>query len=261
MSNSRRSKVAMVTGGGGRRVGSVVALALAEDGYDIALHYHRSVQGANEVAETVRSKGVDCHLFQADVSVESDVNRMFLEMTDRFGRIDVLVTTASIWRSFRLEEVTAEEMLRSYGVNALGTFLCAKQAGLTMIEQAEGGSIVTIGDWAIQRPYLDHLPYFVAKGTIEAMTRSLAVELAHRNPKVRVNCIHPGPVLYPPDTSEAERKMLVESTLVKDGNCPESIARTVKYFVEEPFVTGVCMCVDGGRSIYAGEATSRKQPI
>ena len=234
---------------------------LAQAGYDIALHYHRSVESAHDVADAIRLEGVECETFQADVAVSADVDRLCDALMTRFQRLDVAVTTASIWESTPLEQVSAEDMLRHFQVNTLGTFLCARRAGLIMTQQETGGSIVTLGDWAIQRPYLDHTAYFVSKGAIEALTRSLAVELAHRNPQVRVNCIHPGPVMFPPDTSPQERQMLVDSTLVKQGDCPESIGRAVKFLVEDGFITGVCLPVDGGRSIYAGESTSRKRPI
>lgn len=258
---SGSSKVALITGSGRRRVGSVVAQALADAGFHIALHYHQSAASAHEVATSVREVGVECDAFQADVASEAEVDGMIDAVVRRFGQLDVLVTTAAVWESIALPDVTSEDMLRSFSINTLGTFLCARRAGLVMATQSQGGSIVTIGDWAIQRPYLDHTPYFVSKGAIESLTRSLAVELAHRNPKVRVNCIHPGPVMFPPDTSAAERQELVDSTLVKQGDCPESVGRAVKFLVEEPFVTGVCLNVDGGRAIYASEATSRKRPI
>lgn len=258
---SRCDAVALITGGGRRRVGSVVARVLAEAGYTIALHYHRSTESALDVAESVRASGVECEIFQADVGSESEVDGMIEAIVQRFGRLDLLVTTASNWEAVALPDITVEDMLRSFRVNTLGTFLCARRAGLIMATQPGGGSIVTIGDWAIQRPYLHHTAYFVSKGAVESLTRSLAVELAHRNPKVRVNCIHPGPVMFPPETTDDERQMLVESTLVKDGDCPESIGRTVLFLAQEPFVTGVCLCVDGGRTIFAGETTSRKRPI
>jgi pteridine reductase len=130
-----------------------------------------------------------------------------------------------------------------------------------MTEQPEGGAIVTIGDWAIERPYLDHSAYFLSKGAIPTLTRTLAVELAHRNPRVRVNCIHPGPVMFPPDSSEEERQEMVDSTLVKRANCPDSVCRAVRFFLENDFVTGVCLPVDGGRTIFAPDSTSRKRPI
>jgi pteridine reductase len=204
---------------------------------------------------------VACEVFQADVSQESEVDRMFQTLAARFGRLDALVTTASIWEPMKLEDVTAEHVLRSFQVNTLGTFLCARRAGLMMVDQVEGGAIVTVGDWAIKRPYLHHSAYFLAKGAIPSLTRSLAVELAERNPKVRVNCIHPGPVLFPPDASQEEQHAMRQSTLVRMANCPESIGHAVQFLIENPFVTGVCLPVDGGRSVFAGEQRYRERPI
>ncbi len=253
--------VALITGSGRRRVGNVIARSLARDGYAIALHYHSSSASAEATREGIRGLDGDCEMFQANVGVESDVDRMFDAVADRFGRLDALVTTASIWETTPLEDVTAEDLRRNFDINTLGTFLCARRAGLTMTEQPEGGVIVTIGDWAVQRPYRDHAAYIVSKGAIPALTRTLAVELAHRNPNVRVNCIHPGPVMFPPDTSDAEQQQMIHSTLVKKANCPESVSLAVKFFVENPFVTGVCLPVDGGRTIFAEESASKPRPI
>ncbi len=261
MSDTAPCKVAMVTGSGRRRVGNVVATALARSGYAIALHYHSPASSAADSLKELRDTGVDCEAFQADVAVEAEVERMFDAVVQRFGGLDVLVTTASIWETTSLENVTSDDLLRNFQINTLGTFLCARRAGLIMAGQEDGGAIVTIGDWAIQRPYLDHSAYFISKGAIPTLTRTLAVELAHRNPKVRVNCIHPGPVMFPPDSSPDEQQEMIDSTLVKTANCPESIARAVVSFVENPFVTGVCLPVDGGRMIYASESTSRGRPI
>lgn len=249
--------VALITGSGRRRVGSVVARSLAERGYSIALHYHSSGQEAQQAAREIRDLGVNCQAIRANVADEGDVNRMFDQLLQQFGRLDVLVTTASIWEATKLEEVSADDVRRNFDVNTLGTFLCARRAGLAMCRQEEGGAIITVGDWAVQRPYLDHIAYFISKGAISTLTVTLAVELAHRNPKVRVNCILPGPVMFPPDAGEDERQHLIESTLTKNANCPESIAQTVAFLIDNNFITGVTLPVDGGRSIYALETTSR----
>jgi pteridine reductase len=254
-------KVVVITGAGRHRVGNVVARSLAENGFAIVLHYHSSAEPAQQTAEEIRVRGGQCAAFQADVTQEPQVERMFQTVLDRFGRLDALVTTAAIWESVPLEEVTAEHLLRSFQVNTLGTFLCARRAGLVMAGQPEGGAIITIGDWAIERPYADHSPYFVSKGAIPTLTRTLAVELAQRNPNVRVNCIHPGPVLFPPESSEAEKELMIQSTLVKTANCPESISQAVRFLIENRFVTGTCLAVDGGRSIFAGEQRKLPRPI
>ena len=127
-----------------------------------------------------------------------------------FGRLDTLVNCAATWRSKRLEEVTAADVRHYFETNTLATFLCSQQAGLAMVRQPEGGCIVTIGDWAIARPYLNYAAYFPSKGAIPTLTRCLAVELGSRNPAVRVNCILPGPVLLPPELPEAERRQAIE---------------------------------------------------
>lgn len=261
MAKSQQQRVALITGSGRRRVGNVVALHLARQGYSIALHYHSSEEAAHTAVDEIRAVGVDCEAYRANVAEESEVDTMIDATLARFGQIDVLVTTASIWETGPLEGVTADDLLRNFNINTVGTFLCARRAGLAMCSQEDGGVIVTIGDWAIERPYLDHAAYFVSKGAIPTLTATLAVELAHRNPKVRVNGIHPGPVMFPPDSPEEERQTMVESTLTKTANCPESVAQAVEFFATNKFVTGVCLPVDGGRTIFASEATSRKRPI
>ena len=197
-------------------------------------------------------QGVRAAAFQANVAEESDVDRLFDQVFETFGRLDVLVTTAAVWERKSLEEITAEDVRRQFDINTLGTFLCCRRAGLIMVGQPEGGAIVTIGDWAIARPYPDYAAYFASKGAIPAITASLAVELARRNPAVRVNCILPGPVMLPENLPEHEVKGAVAGTLLKRPGRPENIAQAVVFLVENDYVTGVCLPVDGGRTIAGG---------
>jgi pteridine reductase len=123
-----------------------------------------------------------------------------------------------------------------------------------MVRQPEGGCIITLGDWAVARPYVNYASYFPSKGAIVAMTRSLAVELGTRNPNVRVNCILPGPVMLPPTISPEERERVIQGTLVHREGKPENIAQAVLALVENDFITGACLPVDGGRSIFAADS-------
>ena len=129
-------KVALITGSGRHRVGNVIAQSLAEDGFTIALHYRSSVEDARVTVEELRGMGVNCDSFQADVAVESEVNSMFDAVEARFGRLDVLVTTASIWESVPLEQVTANDLWRDFNVNTLGTFLSGGQQQRLTIARA-----------------------------------------------------------------------------------------------------------------------------
>ena len=242
-------KIALITGAGKHRIGNVVALALAERGYDIALHYNRSAQAAQETVAQLQTAGARAAAFQADFAQENQVARLFDQLRATFGRLDVLVTAAAIWEPKPLETVTAADVLRHFEINTLGTFLCCQQAGLMMAGQPEGGVIVTIADWAIARPYANYAAYFASKGAIPALTRAFAVELARRNRAIRVNCILPGPVMLPESLAEHEVKGAVAGTLLKRPGRPENVAQAVVFLVENDYVTGVCLPVDGGRTI------------
>ena len=93
--------------------------------------------------------------------------------------------------------------------------------------------------------------YFPSKAAIPGLTRVFAVELGTRNPRVRVNAVLPGPVMLPPEVAGAEREAVIAGTLVKREGGPEHVARAVLHFVENDFVTGACLPVDGGRSVFA----------
>lgn len=248
-----QSKVALVTGSGRRRIGWHVAQALAKRGYRLALHYHSSQAEADENVKTLCAESVEAEAFGADLTDEAAVRKLAADVIVRFGQIDVLVNAAATWKRKRLEDVTASDVRGFFEANTLATFLVCQHVGLAMIKQSAGGSIVTVGDWAIERPYLDYAAYFPSKGAIPTLTRTMAVELGTRNLQVRVNCILPGPVMLPPDLPAAERQEAIAGTLVKREGSPENIALAVLHFIDNDFITGTCLPVDGGRTIYAAE--------
>ena len=249
-----QKKVALVTGSGKRRVGAHVAEALAARGYSLVVHYRSSAVEAAESVEAFRARGIEALGVQADLTEEASVRALIEQILARFGRLDVLVNCAAAWKSRRLEDVTAADVRFYFETNTLGTFLCSQHAGLVMVKQPEGGCIITLGDWAVARPYINYAAYFPSKGAMPTLTRTLAVELGSRNPNVRVNCILPGPVFLPPDLPEAERRQAIDATLVKREGRPENIAQAVLFFLDNDFVTGVCLPVDGGRSIFAPDS-------
>ncbi len=243
--------VALVTGSGKPRVGRFVAEALAAKGYRLVLHYRTSAAEADEAVTGFRTRGVEAIALGADLSDEAAVESMIAAALQRFGRLDVLVNCAAIWQRKRLEDVRAADVRTHFEANVLGSFLCACAAGLAMVRQAEGGCIINVGDWAETRPYPHYAAYFTTKGAIPTLTRCLAVELGMRNPRVRVNCVLPGPVMLPQDLPEAERREAIDATLVKREGSPEHVAQAVMSLIENDFITGACLPVDGGRSVYA----------
>jgi pteridine reductase len=244
--------VAFITGSAAPRVGNAVAEAFHQRGYRVVLHGNRSAQRARELAAAWSVDGQPCMAVTGDVSREADVQRMFAAIVDQFQRLDVLVNCAAIWERKSLSQVTADDVRRHFEINTLGSFLCARAAGLIMAQQPKGGAIINVGDWATVRPYMDHAAYFPSKGAVEALTRSLAVELAAQNPEVRVNAVLPGPVMLPPDLSAQERAAAIAGTLVKREGHPGHIASAAVFLAEHEFITGVCLPVDGGRTLGFG---------
>jgi pteridine reductase len=245
--------VAFITGSAANRVGRVIAHRFAQQGYRIVVHAHRSIDEGKRLVEQWSKEGVDTQLVVGSISDESTVCNWVPQILDRFGRLDVLVHSAAVWEPKRFEDTTAEDLRSQWEVNTLGTFLCAQQAGLAMVRQPTGGAIVLVGDWAVSRPYSDFAAYFASKGGVPTMTRSLAVELAERNPNIRVNAILPGPVLLDDNTPETTQQSILEACLLKRLGTAEHVAQAAVFLAEHLFLTGVCLPVDGGRSIYASD--------
>lgn len=246
------SPVALVTGSGAPRVGRAIAIELARHGCRIALHAHTSVDEAANVAQFLHDEiGVESIVTSGAIDQDGVPERLVADTVDAFGRLDILVNSAAIWSPTPINQISREQIRRYFEVNTIGAFLCARAAGDVMAQQPRGGSIVNLGDWATVRPYLDHAAYFPSKGAIDVMTRSLAVELAVRNSAIRVNCVKPGPVLLADEVPDQQRLKLCGSTLTGQIGTAEHVAHAVRFLCENSFVNGVCLPVDGGRSIYA----------
>jgi len=241
--------VALVTGSGAKRVGHSIVMALAERGYAVALHADSSLEEAQATVAKLTKQGKSAAAFHANLAEESEAYGLVDAVIQKFGRLDVLVNAAAVWSPLPLEEVRGKDLLHNFEVNTLGTFYCCQRAGLQMTKQPTGGAIVNIGDWAIARPYLNYAAYFPSKGAIPTLTRNFAIELSSRNPRVRVNAILPGPVMLPEDLPEEERQASINGTLVKREGSPEHIADAAIFLIENDFVTGICLPVDGGRTI------------
>ncbi len=245
---------ALITGSGSARVGNVIAEHLAKLGCNVALHANTSTTSAEATARRLHGEYRRKAIVVCGSLLDDETPPTLVKQTvDAFGRLDVLVNCAAIWAPKSLEAISASDVRDYFQINSVASFRCAQLAGLQMITQPSGGSIVNIGDWATVRPYLDHAAYFPSKGAIETMTRSLAIELAHRNRRIRVNCIQPGPVLLSDEVTAEESDAIAKSILLGRVGTPQHIAHAVQFLCENDFVTGVCLPIDGGRSIYASD--------
>lgn len=232
--------------GAARRLGRAMALAMARRGADLVLHFRSHADDAERTAEEARSAGAQVITVQADLSDTAGVQQLLQGARDAFGRVDVLVNNASVYRPTPLETLDEAQWDEHMAVNLKAPFLCSLEIGRWMLRQGDG-KIINLTDWAAERPYPGFLPYCVSKAALIGLTRALAVELA---PKVQVNALALGPVLNPEGLSAAQLDSVpIRNPMGRVGS-PEDVAAAATFLVEgSDFITGAVLPVDGGRAL------------
>jgi NAD(P)-dependent dehydrogenase (short-subunit alcohol dehydrogenase family) len=240
-------RAALVTGG--KRIGAAVAEQLARAGADVALTYRSSRADAEETAEVVRGLGRRAQVIGADLSREEDCGRVVDDVVSAWGRLDVLVNMASLYRSVSVDDLTPADWNAQLDVDLRAAWLCA-QAAVPHMRRLRGGRIINFSDWvaASRRPrYRGYLAYYVAKAGVIALTEALALELA--SDQILVNAIAPGPIVAPEGTSDREFTAVEKATPLGRWGGEAEIARAVLALVESDFITGETIRVDGGRHL------------
>jgi pteridine reductase len=236
-------RVALVTGAG-KRLGRAMALRLAREGADVAVHYGRSEKEALEVVSEIEKLGQRAAAFQAEMTDVGAVRKMVADVAAHFGRLDILVNSASNFLKATFAETTEATWDASLDTNLKGPYFCA-QAAAPHLAKSGHGVIVNMADIGGLIGWREFLPYSLAKGGVVLMTRVLAKELG---PAVRVNAIAPGTITMSGDTPELEQGFVRRSVLGRSGR-PEDITDALMYLVTAEFVTGHVLVVDGGRML------------
>lgn len=230
-------------------MGGALASALARQGADVALAWHRSRAEADEAASLVRAAGRRSLSVQADLSTAAGCDRLVADVERAFGRLDALVHLASLYNAVPFDELTPETFDAQLAVDLRSTFLCAR-AAVPAMRRAGGGRIIAFSDWvaASGRPrYPGYLPYYVAKAGVIALVEALALELAPD--AILVNAIAPGPILPPDELTEDERRAVEAATPLGRWGGTAEIVKAVLFLLDSAFVTGEVIRVDGGRHI------------
>jgi NAD(P)-dependent dehydrogenase (short-subunit alcohol dehydrogenase family) len=237
-------KTALITGGA-HRVGKAITLALAKAGANVVVNYYSSGQAAEKTVAEVRSLGVEALAIQADVADLEQVQALVTGARDRFGSVDILVNSASLWKKtpFPMEELS--DWHRVTGILIHGSMYCANSVAPMMLEQGEG-AIVNIVDLSAWQPWPDYAAHCVGKAALLALTRQLALELA---PAVQVNAVAPGPILPPPSYSEGQRARVASRTLKDRWGTPQDVTEAVLYLIQAEYITGEVIMVDGGEHL------------
>ena len=246
MTSSHPRPVALITGAS-RRVGAVVARILHAAGYDLALHYRHSSDEADALAKDLEQQRPNSTLLlQADLANLAALPGLIEKLLAHFGRLDALINNASAFYATPLDSATPTQWNELFASNAQAPFFLS-QAAIPALREARGG-IVNMLDIYAERPLAGYTLYCMAKASLAAMTRSLALELG---PDIRVNGIAPGAVLWPAEgKSDEEQNELLSRTPLKRAGAPEDVASAILWLLRDAhYTTGQVINVDGGRTL------------
>jgi NAD(P)-dependent dehydrogenase (short-subunit alcohol dehydrogenase family) len=237
-------KVALVTGAG-RRVGRALALALGDAGCRVAIHYGQSEQDALETASLIQSMGSEAITIQADLENTTQIESLAAAVAEQLGPIEILVNNASIFDKVGLEEISIENWDRHFAINVRAPFLLA-QAMQSQLTGDSTGKIISLNDWRTARP--TRFAYGVTKTALSGLTRTLALSMA---PNVQANEISLGAILPPSDIPLDRPRSEIKIDLGpadRMGSLNE-VANAMMMLIQNDFITGETINVDGGRHI------------
>ena len=248
MERSLDRKVVLVTAGA-RRVGAAICRRLHASGACVMVNYLRSSAAARTLVDALNSERADsAAMVKADLLAPEAAERLIKKTLQTFGRLDAVVNNASTFYPTPVGKLSEAAWRDLIGTNLKAPLFIAQAAASELKKRR--GAIVNIVDIHADFPLKDYVIYTIAKGGLAALTRALAHELA---PRVRVNGVSPGPILWPDAgiwKSPKTRRAIVDRTLLKRVGEPDDIARTVEFLIAgAPYITGQIIAVDGGRSI------------
>jgi pteridine reductase len=236
-------RVALVTGAG-KRLGRAVALRLASEGADVAVHYGKSEVEAREGVAEIEKLGRRASAFSAELTDVLAIQKLVQNVASRFARLDILVNCAANFLQSKFGDTSEATWDSSMDTNLKAPFFCAQAAAPHLVKSGRG-VIINFADIGGLLGWREFLPHSISKAGVIMLTRILAKELG---PQVRVNAIAPGTITMPGDPPEWEMEFIRRAPMKRTGR-PEDIADAVMYLIGAEFVTGQVLVVDGGRTL------------
>lgn len=238
-----QDKVALITGAA-KRVGAVTATALHAAGAKVAIHYHRSAKAAEALADTFNQQRADSALaIGVNLADTTGLPALVEKVVSTFGQLDVLINNASSFYPTPVGEITEQHWQDLFDTNAKAPLFLAQAAAEHLKKQQ--GCIVNMVDVHAKRPLQQHSVYCMAKAALAMMTMSLARDLA---PEVRVNGVAPGMIMWPDEgMPEKVQTSIINRVALKRAGSPENIAETILFILQNDYLTGQIIAVDGGR--------------
>ena len=243
----------MLVTGAAHRLGREIALELARHGFDVAIHYRTSADGAAETVAKARAFRAQAWAFGADLSDEAACRALVPAVVTRCGRLDAVVNNASTFEyddaaSFSYAAMNAHWRANTAPAIVLAQALHAHLEQRAADEVPRGGCVVNLLDQKLWNPNPDYLSYTLSKAALEAATTLLAQALA---PRLRICGVAPGVTLPSGPMTAAEFGKARVSTPLARSSQPADIARAVRFLIESPAITGTTLLVDGGQHLQA----------
>lgn len=239
-------KSAVLITGGAVRIGRAIALALAQDGHPVAIHYNRSRAAADATVANLRNLGVRAVAVQADLSDHDAVLGIVPAAAAALGQpVGVLINNASLFENDRVQTATQQSFDEHVAINLRAPLFLAQQFA-DALPADQKGSVINLIDMRVWKPLPGFISYTVSKAGLEMLTKTMAMALA---PRIRVNAIGPGPVLPNERQSAEQFSKQWQSTLLERGAHPEEIADGVRFLIASPSVTGQMIAMDGGQHL------------
>ena len=235
------SRVALVTGGA-TRVGRALTLALAEAGADVFVHYNSSAGPAEETVAAVEGLGRRAASGAANLGDPATAPGLIAAATDALGPVSVLINSASGFPEDTIADVTLDGWRRTLDLTLASPVFLSQAFAAALPDDMEG-AIVNVTDVKTHTPYRKHFSYLIAKGGVDTFTRAAAVALA---PRIRVNAVALGVILPPPGEDDAYVDQLASDLPLQRAGGTDPVAAAVVSLVQNDFVTGEIIRIDGG---------------
>src|SRR5579863_9754826 len=238
------TKTVLVTGAA-KRLGRAIALDLAADGWNVAVHYHGSEEDADNVAQAMRAFGAEAIALKCDLSREAETATLVDRAAKELGPLTALINSASLFENDDWQSASRKTWDEHIETNLRAPLLLS-QLFAKQLPDGKHGNIINIIDQRVLKPTPQFLSYSVSKAGLYWLTTTLAQGMG---PRVRVNAVGPGPTLRNPRQSEEDFTRQRDATILKRGADPADICAAVRYLLAAEAVTGQMVAVDGGQHL------------
>jgi NAD(P)-dependent dehydrogenase (short-subunit alcohol dehydrogenase family) len=235
----------VLVSGAGRRLGRAIALDLAADGWNVAVHYNGSETDADATAQAVRAFGAEAAMLHCDLSKETETQALIDRAVAELGPLTALINSASIFENDSWDSVTRKSWDDHIGINLRAPFVLAQNFARQLPDGARG-NVINVIDQRVLKPTPQFLSYSLSKAGLYWLTTTLAQGMA---PRIRVNAVGPGPTIRNARQSEADFARQQNATVLGHGAAPADICNAIRYLLSAEAVTGQMLAVDGGQHL------------